>query len=267
MQEGILCCRSPVCADFRALVPTASTRSPIPNGATHAATTSSHGLTRNSRDFDALAASLADRYRIVCMDVVGRGSSDWLRHKGDYGFPLYLSDAAALLARITAPLPSTRLRRALYGAPRGRPRVDWIGTSMGGLIGLFLAAKPRSPIRRLVLNDVGPMVPWSALTHLKGIYTGHGKRFADLDEIEKHLRIACAAFGPLPHDQWRHVAEHSALRKKDGSYVLAYDPGIMSNLHAGSTAGIQLRGRRLPEQQDTFKSVLTLRPRKLKVCQ
>jgi len=77
-----------------------------------------HGLTRNSRDFDALAASLADRYRIVCMDVVGRGSSDWLRHKGDYGFPLYLSDAAALLARITAPLPSTRLRRALYGSPR-----------------------------------------------------------------------------------------------------------------------------------------------------
>ena len=118
MQEGILCCRSPVCADFRALVPTASTRSPIPNGATHAATTSSHGLTRNSRDFDALATSLADRYRIVCMDVVGRGSSDWLRHKGDYGFPLYLSDAAALLARITAPLPSTRLRRALYGSPR-----------------------------------------------------------------------------------------------------------------------------------------------------
>jgi pimeloyl-ACP methyl ester carboxylesterase len=198
-----------------------------------------HGLTRNSRDFDALATSLADRYRIVCMDVVGRGSSDWLRHKGDYGFPLYLSDAAALLARITAPLPSTRLRRALYGSPRGRPRVDWIGTSMGGLIGLFLAAKPRSPIRRLVLNDVGPMVPWSALTHLKGIYTGHGKRFADLDEIEKHLRIACAAFGPLPHDQWRHVAEHSALRKKDGSYVLAYDPGIMSNLRTGSTAGIQ----------------------------
>ena len=226
-----------------------------------------HGFNRNSRDFDALATTLADRFRIVCLDVVGRGSSDWLRHKGDYGFPLYLSDAAALLARITAPLPSTRLRRVLHGSPRAKRRVDWIGTSLGGLIGLFLAAKPRSPIRRLVLNDVGPMVPWSALTRLKGIHAGFDKRFADLDEIEKHLRIACAPFGPLPDEQWRQVAEHSALRKKDGSYILAYDPGIMSNLHAGSTAGIQLRGRRLPEQQDTFKSVLTLRPRKLKVCQ
>ena len=185
------------------------------------------------------------------------------------------------------------------------------------------------------------MVPWSGLTRLKGDPAGFDKRFADLDEIKKRLRIACAAFGPLPHDQWRHVAEHSALRKKDGSYVLAYDPGIMSNLSAGSTTGIQfgskffsgvdlwpmwdavrcptlvLRGgesdlllsstaeematrgpkarivhfpgighapwlrsanqidvvrefsfwQRLPEQQDTFKSVLTLRPRKLKVCQ
>lgn len=198
-----------------------------------------HGFNRNSRDFDALATTLADRFRIVCLDVVGRGSSDWLRHEGDYGFPLYLSDAAALLARITAPLPSTRLRRVLHGSPRAKRRVDWIGTSMGGLIGLFLAAKPRSPIRRLVLNDVGPMVPWSALTRIKGIHAGFDKRFADLDEIEKHLRIACAAFGPLPHEQWRHVAEHSALRKKDGSYVLAYDPGIMSNLRTGSTAGIQ----------------------------
>jgi pimeloyl-ACP methyl ester carboxylesterase len=131
-----------------------------------------HGFNRNSRDFDALATTLADRFRIVCLDVVGRGSSDWLRHKGDYGFPLYLSDAAALLARITAPLPSTRLRRVLHGSPRAKRRVDWIGTSLGGLIGIFLAAKPRSPIRRLVLNDVGPMVPWSALTRLKGIHAG-----------------------------------------------------------------------------------------------
>jgi len=198
-----------------------------------------HGLNRNSRDFDALATTLADRFRIICMDVVGRGSSDWLRHNGDYGFPLYLSDAAALLARITAPLPATRLRRVIRGSPRAKRRVDWIGTSMGGLLGLFLAAKPRSPIRRLVLNDVGPMVPWSALNHLKGLHAGFDKRFKDLHEIEKHLRTACAAFGPLPDDQWRHVAEHSALRKKDGSYVLAYDPGIMRNPRIGSTAGIR----------------------------
>src|SRR2546422_7086058 len=119
-----------------------------------------HGLTRNSRDFDELAASLADRgCRVACMDVVGRGESDWLEHKQDYGFSQYLSDAAALLARLTAPPKRISLLRRLQGASEG-PRIDWVGTSMGGLIGMMLAARRDSPIRRLVLNDVGPMVPW-----------------------------------------------------------------------------------------------------------
>src|SRR5882762_7722624 len=126
-----------------------------------------HGLTRNSRDFDELAASLADRgCRVACMDVVGRGESDWLEHKQDYGFSQYLSDAAALLARLTAPPKRVSLLRRLQGASEG-PRIDWVGTSMGGLIGMMLAARRDSPIRRLVLNDVGPMVPWNALVRLK----------------------------------------------------------------------------------------------------
>ena len=197
-----------------------------------------HGLTRNSRDFDALATSLADRYRIVCMDVVGRGSSEWLRHEGDYGFPLYLSDAAALLARITAPLHrpdcGAFCRCASCQAARGLDRHVHGGTARSFPGGK--AALTCSPPGAERCWPDGALV---SLTHLKGIYTSHAKRFADLAEIEKHLRIACAAFGPLPHDQWRHVAEHSALRKKDGSYVLAYDPGIMSNLRTGSTTGIQ----------------------------
>lgn len=199
-----------------------------------------HGLTRNSRDFDALAASLADRCRVVCMDVVGRGSSDWLKHKGDYSFPLYLSDAAALLARITAVAPVSRVRRLLHGPSRAiKERVDWVGTSMGGLIGMFLAAKPFTPIRRLVLNDVGPLVPWPALLRLKNIHQPElGRRFADFKEIEHHLRATCATFGPLTGEQWRHVAQHSALRKPDGGYVLNYDPAIVSNLTTASVAGI-----------------------------
>src|SRR6266496_2037345 len=119
--------------------------------------------------------------RVVCMDVVGRGDSDWLEHKQDYGFTQYLSDAAALLARVTAPPHRVSLLRRLQGASEGQ-RIDWIGTSMGGLIGMMLAAKSDSPIRRLVLNDVGPLVPWGALVRLKLASSGAGTRFASLAE-------------------------------------------------------------------------------------
>ena len=197
-----------------------------------------HGLTRNSRDFDELAEHLAARgCRVVCMDVVGRGDSDWLEHKEDYGFAQYLSDAAALLARVTAPPHRVSLLRRLQGASVGQ-RIDWIGTSMGGLIGMMLAAKPDSPIRRLVLNDVGPLVPWGALVRLKLSTTGAGARFANLAEVERHLRETCASFGPLSDGQWRHLAAHGARRGENGEYSLAYDPAIVSTMR-GSNAGIE----------------------------
>jgi pimeloyl-ACP methyl ester carboxylesterase len=199
-----------------------------------------HGLTRNSRDFDSLALALADRCRVVCMDVVGRGSSGWLQIKSDYGFALYLSDAAALIARVTASrTPTSALRRLFQGSSeRTHCRVDWVGTSMGGLIGMFLAAKPSSPISRLVLNDVGPMVPWMALARLCAIHAAAPAQFANLEEVERHLRSVCAEFGPLPDAEWRHAAEHGAIRRKDGSYVLNYDPAILSGLASGATDGI-----------------------------
>jgi pimeloyl-ACP methyl ester carboxylesterase len=199
-----------------------------------------HGLTRNSRDFDVLAAALSDKCRVVCMDVAGRGASEWLKHKGDYSFPLYLSDAAALLARITAYGPESRVGRIFRRASHSiKPRIDWIGTSMGGLIGMMLAAKPATPIRRLVLNDVGPLVPWPALTRLKNTHQPElGKKFASLKEVETHLREVCAPFGPLTDDQWRHVAHHSAQRKPDGSFILNYDPAIASSQGARSFSGI-----------------------------
>jgi pimeloyl-ACP methyl ester carboxylesterase len=200
-----------------------------------------HGLTRNSRDFDALAEDLAGHgYRVACMDVVGRGSSDWLEHKEDYGFALYVSDAAALIARVTAPPAAGlgALLRALRGAGE-EPKIDWIGTSMGGLIGMMLAAKPNSPIRRLVLNDVGPLVPWPALVRLKLATSGAGARFADLDEVERHLRGACATFGPLRDSQWRHLAAYGSQRREDGSYVLAYDPAIVNTMRRPANAGVE----------------------------
>jgi pimeloyl-ACP methyl ester carboxylesterase len=163
-----------------------------------------HGLTRNARDFDELARALARHCR-VCLDVVGRGGSDRLEHKEDYGFSLYVADAAALIARISPASPGTKARRFFSPPkPTPRPTIDWIGTSMGGLIGMMLAPKPRSPIRRLVLNDVGAMIPWSGLKHLQATYgPSVHRRFASLAEVEQHLRKTCASFGPLDDAQWR----------------------------------------------------------------
>ena len=199
-----------------------------------------HGLTRNCRDFDALAGRLAQECRVACMDVVGRGESDWLEHKEDYGFDVYVTDAAALIARLTAPqLPSAMGRLWRQLARPYAPRVDWIGTSMGGLLGMMLAAKRNTPIRRLVLNDVGPLVPWPALLRLKLEHSAAETRFADLADVERHLRAACATFGPLADERWRDVVLHSSRRLDDGSYGLAFDPGIISAMRHGANAEVQ----------------------------
>jgi pimeloyl-ACP methyl ester carboxylesterase len=184
-----------------------------------------HGLARNSRDFDYLAGALAPDCRVVCMDVAGRGASDWLENKSEYTFATYQRDAAAMLARATAPAAGRWFER-LKPAPA---QVDWVGTSMGGLIGMFLAAKKNSPIRRLVLNDVGALVPWSALFRMKG-YITRGRRFASEAQVQAYLREVCAPFGPLTDEQWRHLARHGA-RRANGHYELRYDPAIGEGLH------------------------------------
>jgi pimeloyl-ACP methyl ester carboxylesterase len=166
-----------------------------------------HGLTRNGRDFDILARALAPQFRVVCPDVAGRGLSQWLTHKQDYGYPVYLADMAAIVART------------------GADTVDWIGTSMGGLIGMMLAAQPETPIRRLLLNDIGPFIPRAALERL-ALYAGKAPTFATLEELELYLRTVMAPFGALTDEQWRHLATHSNRRNDDGSVVLSYDPAI-----------------------------------------
>jgi len=192
-----------------------------------------HGLARNSRDFDFLAAALADRCRVACMDVAGRGESEWLDNKSHYTFSTYQNDAAAMLARATAPPPAK-----WFGRRPCEVKLDWVGTSMGGLIGMFLAAKRGSPIRRLVLNDVGALIPWSALFRMKG-YITRGRSFKSVDEVEAYVRNVCAPFGPLTDAQWRHLAQHTARQNGDGAdssphsshYALRYDPAIGENLH------------------------------------
>ncbi|CAK0766765.1 Alpha/beta hydrolase [uncultured Gammaproteobacteria bacterium] len=167
-----------------------------------------HGLTRNGGDFDVLAAALAEGgARVVCPDVVGRGRSEWLAIADLYGYPQYLADMVALLARLDG------------------TSVDWVGTSMGGVIGMLLASKPNSPIRRLVINDIGPFVPKAALDRI-GDYVGADPVFEDLRAVEAYLRFVYLSFGELTDQQWRLMAEHSARLRPDGRYGLAYDPGI-----------------------------------------
>ncbi len=167
-----------------------------------------HGLTRNGRDFDPLAASLAAAgWRVVCPDVPGRGRSEWLRRPEDYAYPVYLSALAALIARLAV------------------ERVVWVGTSMGGLIGMMLAAQPGTPIVRLVLNDVGPFIPKAAIARIAE-YVGKDPRFPDLAAAEAHLRRVHAPFGNLSDAQWRHLALYSTAPADDGALRFHYDPAI-----------------------------------------
>jgi pimeloyl-ACP methyl ester carboxylesterase len=194
-----------------------------------------HGLTRNARDFDELARALADDCRVICLDVAGRGGSDWLDHKEDYGFSLYVADAAALIARV-APVGSGGRPRRFFSSSRAprRAEIDWVGTSMGGLIGMMLASKPRSPIRRLVLNDIGAMIPWGGLLHLQKTHGDVIRRFESLADVEAHLREICEPFGALEDAQWAALASHGARRRQDGGYSLDFDPGIIESLRRGA---------------------------------
>jgi pimeloyl-ACP methyl ester carboxylesterase len=182
-----------------------------------------HGLTRNGRDFDFLAQALSRDFRIVCPDVAGRGRSDWLESKQDYGYAQYMADMTALLARVTAGAEKT---------------IYWVGTSMGGLLGIIMAAMPKNPIRKLVVNDAGMLVPKAALERL-ALYVGKDPRFATLDALEAHVRHISAPFGALSDEQWRHLTVHSAKQHADGTWGFRYDPAI-ANAFSGELNDIDL---------------------------
>ncbi len=171
-----------------------------------------HGLTRTGRDFDVLARALAQRgRRAICPDVFGRGMSDWLPDPSLYAVPTYARAFAALLAAL------------------GRP-CDWVGTSMGGLIGMALGGTPVAP-RRMVLNDIGPFIPARALRRIAA-YLSLRPEFADVTALEVHLRLIHAPFGPLTDAQWGHLAATSARRTPGGRVVPHHDPGIAAAMAA-----------------------------------
>ncbi len=166
-----------------------------------------HGLTRCARDFDDLARTLASRYRVVCPDIAGRGDSDWLADPMLYALPQYVSDMVTLIARLDV------------------PAVHWVGTSMGGLIGMALAAQKGTPIGKLVINDAGPVIGRAALERI-GTYVGLAPTFQSLDQAEQYVRTVSAPFGPHSDAQWRFLAEVVVRKNEDGRYHMHYDPAI-----------------------------------------
>ena len=169
-----------------------------------------HGLTRQGRDFDALARALCGEYRVVCPDVIGRGRSGRLADPAGYVLPTYVADMVTLLARLDAQV------------------VDWVGTSMGGLIGLGLAGLDGSPVRRLVLNDVGPVVEPAALQRIGG-YVGQVGFWRTLDEAADAAWVLSQGFGPHTRDEWLALTAPQLERvTRDGieGFTTRVDPGI-----------------------------------------
>lgn len=184
-----------------------------------------HGLTRQGRDFDRLARALVERstepLRVVCPDVAGRGQSDWLPAGALYQVPQYASDMLALLGQLHTAAPISQL--------------DWVGTSMGGLIGMVVSGQPGLPlpaaVRRLVLNDVGPAISWAAVQKMQQ-YAGRYGRYADLAEAAAAMRALSVGFGPVPDDVWLDMSSHMVRDLPEGGVTLHYDPAIGQPLQA-----------------------------------
>ena len=172
-----------------------------------------HGLTRTARDFDEVARALCGEFRVVCPDVAGRGDSERLPDPMLYGVPQYLADMVTLVARLDV------------------EGVSWLGTSMGGLIGMALAAQAGSPVKRLALNDAGPLVTRVSLERIAA-YVGKAPIFSGFEEAEKYLRAISAPFGPHSDAQWRFLTETWVRRNDDGTWRAAYDPRIAQAFNA-----------------------------------
>lgn len=177
-----------------------------------------HGVTRVSDDFDLLARALADTYRVICPDVVGRGRSGRLANPQQYQLPQYVSDMITLLARADA------------------ETVDWFGTSMGGLIGTCLASLPDNPLRKLILNDVGPALNPAALSRI-GNYIGEAIHFKTFDDAVEYIRSISATFGPHTDEEWKKLASDVLRQDQDGHWIRHYDLGLAVPFKAATPQG------------------------------
>ena len=184
-----------------------------------------HGLTRQGRDFDALAQQLALHARVICPDVVGRGYSDWLDDPKGYQVPLYVADMLALLQQVH------------QSAPIGT--LDWVGTSMGGLIGIGLAGESSiqaalpKPVRRLVLNDVGPTIEPSSLARI-GSYVGKHMLYDSEAQAVEALWQLSKGFGPHTPEEWLALTRPMLRPESGGAVRVHYDPAIAVPMQAAT---------------------------------
>lgn len=166
-----------------------------------------HGLSRNGRDYDVLAEALSDRYYVVCPDMPGRGFSDWLPESVEYSYTQYMSDLTALIARLNV------------------TEVSWLGSSMGALLGMIMASLPNTPVKKLIMNDIGPFITSTALQKIRS-YVGLMPTFPTFELGLNFIKQIYAPFGNLTDDQWMHMATHSLTQMPDSVYRLHYDPRI-----------------------------------------
>jgi len=170
-----------------------------------------HGLTRNGRDFDFLARRMAETHTVICPDMPGRGKSDWLDDTRAYNYDTYLHDIKMLIAEL------------------GITQLDWVGSSLGGILAMRMAAEQPGVIRNLVLNDIGAVIPIQGLKRINQ-YVGMTMQFAGREQAEEHIRAIYGSFGIDSDEHWKHLLDHSFTQLSNGMYQLAYDPGILDPL-------------------------------------
>lgn len=172
-----------------------------------------HGVTRVSDDFDVLARELSGQYRVICPDIVGRGRSGWLRNPQHYQIQQYVSDVVTLIARIKA------------------QNLSFLGTSMGGMIGMGLASLQDNPVQKLVLNDIGPNLNFPALTRI-GQYINQPIRYASFEEAENYIRTISQTFGEHSQEEWHKFCRDVLRQDKDGMWIKHYDLNIAMTMQA-----------------------------------
>jgi pimeloyl-ACP methyl ester carboxylesterase len=167
-----------------------------------------HGLSRNARDFDFLARTMSKDYRVIAVDIVGRGKSEWLKDAQRYTYETYVNDCLFVLKALDI------------------KHVNWLGTSMGGLIGMFIAVKAPEMIYRLILNDIGPHIPSASLRRILK-YVQNTKFYDSKEAIEATLRIKLSTFGLTSEEHWQHMLAHTIRQTEAGLYCFDYDPAII----------------------------------------
>jgi pimeloyl-ACP methyl ester carboxylesterase len=177
-----------------------------------------HGLSRNGRDFDVIADVLSKHYRLLCPDVIGRGESDWYASAAEYAIPNYVAAMLKMLSDLAI------------------EQYDWIGTSMGGLIGMALAAIPGSGMRKFIINDIGPEIERAALERIAVYLRARAPRFPDYMTLFAAAQTAIESFGPLTDEQRHHIVSTSCRRCEDGLWEFIVDPKIAEAFVAGLAA-------------------------------